>query len=74
MNRFSKFITGLISNRMALSVLLSLQIVLIKTMRLKKLSLIGCLLIIAHIIGMYLGYCPLHEIKLYWQGFHLFAV
>ncbi|MES2679674.1 MAG: hypothetical protein V4635_07310 [Bacteroidota bacterium] len=74
MNRFANFITRLLSNRKSLSMLLSLQIVVIKMMRIKKATLIACLFVVAHIVGMHLGYCPLKEIKLCWQGFNLFTV
>jgi hypothetical protein len=58
-------LTGFIKSRVGLSMMLALQIFILKTTRTKGLVITGTvLLVVGHIIGMHLGVCPLKEAKL----------
>ena len=63
MTRFADFITRLIRKRISLSMIFALQILLLKTMRIKTTTIVVGVILIAHVIGMHVGFCPLRDLR-----------
>ncbi len=59
-------IEAFIKSRLGLSMLIALQIFILKTTRTKTLVIAGVTVLISgHIIGMHVGICPLKDIAIY---------
>gem|GEM_PF-6125292 len=63
MARFTDFITRLIRKRISLSMIFALQILLLKAMRIRPTTVVLGLMVVAHVVGMHIGYCPLKGLR-----------
>ena len=66
LKRFVNKIEEFIKSRLGLSMLIALQIFILKTTRTKNLVIAGVTILVSgHIIGMHMGICPLKDIAMY---------